>query len=151
MANLGTIRQALASVLTAAVPNVNVSPYYVQQVNPPQFVIDTLPLVEEFVTLDGSVDFGLRIVLIASLGEDASGQSLLDGWTASDGAGSVVAAIEANPRLVVNSVPACDYCVVTRVGAPGAAGGRAGYGLIEWGGVPYLGTQVLLDIAASQQ
>lgn len=146
MANLTTIRNALAAVISAALPNVNVSPFYVQQVNPPQIVIDTLPLVEEYATFDGSADFGLRLMLLASAGDDASGQGVLDGWLASDGAGSVLAAIQANPRLN-NTV---DYCVIQRVGG-GAGAARGGYGLIDWAGVLYVGTMVFLEIAASQQ
>lgn len=150
MANLTAIRNALASVIQAAVPGVNVSPFYVAQVNAPQIVIDTLPLVEEFATFEGSVNFGLRVMLLAGTGDEASAQTLIDGWIASDGAGSVVAAIQGNPGLVVNSVRNCDYCVIQRIG--GAAGAaRGGYGLIDWAGVLYVGTMIVLEIAASQQ
>lgn len=150
MASLTAIRNALASVIEAAVPNVNVSPFYVAQVNPPQIVIDTLPLVEEMATLDGSADFGLRLMLLASPADEPSGQALIDGWIASSGQGSVVAAIQANPGLVVNAVRNVDYCVIQRIG--GAAGAaRGGYGLIDWAGVQYVGTMIMLEIAASQQ
>lgn len=152
MAGLQAIRTALAAVIQAAVPGVNVSAYHPQQVNAPQIVIDVQPQAEVWATLEGAVDFELRVVLMASVAEDVSGQSLLDSWLDSSAQGSVVAAITQNPRLQVpagSGPPACDYAVITRIGVPGGAASRGGYSVLDWAGVPYLGTNIMVEVAAN--
>lgn len=148
MATLEAIRTALANVISAAVTNANVSPVYVQQVNPPQIVIDVQPQVEVWATLEGAVDYLLRVILIAGAGEDASAQALLDGWIDPNGPGSVVAAINQNPRLTQAGQPTVSYTAVTRIGVPGGAASRGGYGIVQWAGVDYFGTNILVEVLA---
>lgn len=155
MAGLQVIRNALAAVIQAGVgTGVNVSPVHVSQVNTPQIVIDVQPQVEVWMTLEGAVDYELRVILLASAAEDLSGQAQLDTWLDSSAAGSVVAAINQNPRLIVQppngtGQPVCDYCVLTRIGVPGGAASRGGYSILDWAGVPYLGTNLMVEVAAN--
>ena len=145
MTGLANIRAQLQSVIQAAVPALNVYQFYVENPTPPCAIIETAPgVVEAFATLDGGMDFQLRVVLLAGATYEQDAQALLDGWLDSTAAGSVVAAIQQNGRL--NG--AANYCVISRVGSAPAGGALHGYQLVEWGGLQYLGTNIMLDVGA---
>jgi hypothetical protein len=136
MASLATVRQSLATAL-GVIPGLRVSADYQSQVNPPAAIIMPQPRQSlRFDALGGSVSYLLRIVLLGSAVEDTSSQALMDGYLATTGSSSIAAALAANPTLS----GACDYCNMETVN---------GYGLMEWAGQTYLGTQVLITIMAS--
>jgi hypothetical protein len=135
VADLAAIRQALATAL-GGIAGLRVSPVFQAQVNPPQVIIMPQPRQAlRFDALGGAVSYPLRIILLASYTEDASSQALMDSYLASSGASSIAAALAANPTLS----GAVDYCNMDTV---------TGYGLMEWAGQQYLGSQILLTVAA---
>lgn len=135
MADLQACRQALASAL-GVIQGLRVSADFQAQINPPAAIIMPQPQQAlRFDALGGSVSYLLRIVILGSYTEDASSQTLMDGYLASTGASSVAAVLAANPTLggVV------DFCNMDSV---------RGYGLMEWAGQQYLGSQIMLTVAA---
>jgi hypothetical protein len=136
MASLASVRQALATAL-GVIPGLRVSPVYQSQINPPAAIIMPQPRQSlRFDALGGTVSYLLRIVLLGSAVEDTSSQALMDGYLATTGTSSIAAALAANPTLSGS----CDYCNMETVN---------GYGLMEWAGETYLGTQILLTVAAT--
>lgn len=135
VADLQACRNALAAAL-GAIPNLRVFADYQSQINPPTAIIVPQPQQAlRFDALGGSVSYLLRIILLGSYTEDVSSQALMDSWLATTGSSSIAAALAANPTLggVV------DYCNMESV---------RGYGLMEWAGQQYLGSQILLTVAA---
>lgn len=136
MASLASIRTALATAL-GGISGLRVSPDFTATVNPPAAIImPQTRVVEVPVALGGSKNFMMRIMLLGSYTEDTSSQALIDGYLSTTGPSSIMATLEANPTLS----GACDYCNVDSV---------TGYGLLDWAGQQYLGTQFLLTVAAS--
>jgi hypothetical protein len=136
MASLTAVREALATALSG-ITGLRVSPIYLGTVNPPAAIIMPQPRQAlRFDALGGSVSYLLRIILLGSYTEDSSSQALMDGYLASTGSTSIAAALAANPTLS----GACDYCNMDTVN---------GYGLMEWSAQQYLGTQILVTVAAS--
>lgn len=144
MASIAALRQQIANVIAAAVPALTVYPTYVENPTPPCALVETAPgVVEAFATFDGSMDFQMRVVLLLSAASVGDSQIALDGLVDSSAAGSVLAAISANGRM--NGT--CQYCIPTRVGSAPAGGALHGYQLVEWAGLQYLGTNIVLDVA----
>jgi len=136
MADLTAICNGLAAAV-GLVPGLRVSPTFVAQVNPPAAIIMPQPgLGVKFDTIDGGVSYPLRVVLLVSYTEDASSVALMNGYLASTGPSSVLAAIKANPRLA----GVYDYANVESV---------RGYGLREWAGQQYLGADVVVNVMAA--
>jgi hypothetical protein len=119
------------------ISGLRVSADYLPSVNPPAAIIMPQPRQAlRFDALGGSVSYLLRVILLGSYTEDTSSQALMDGYLASTGPASIAAILAANPTLS----GACDYCNMDTVN---------GYGLMDWAGQQYLGTQILLTVAAS--
>jgi hypothetical protein len=136
MASLATVRQSLATAL-GVIPGLRVAADYQSQVNPPAAIIMPQPRQSlRYDALGGAASYLLRIILLGSSLEDTSSQALMDGYLATTGSSSIAAALAANPTLSGT----CDYCNMETVN---------GYGLMEWAGQTYLGTQILLTVAAS--
>lgn len=139
MADLAAIRTALANTLQTALPGppqLRVSSVSVGTVNPPEGVIMPQPSQGlRFDTFDGGVTFAMRIALMVGIADNTSSQALLDSYLSTTGPFSIAAALKANPRLG----GAVEYCNMD---------GFRGYGMIDWGGVAYLGTQITLTILA---
>jgi hypothetical protein len=142
VADLTAIRQALAAVLNGVGPvgsGCRASANFVGTVNPPAAIV-TLQPGANFTTqtFEGSGQYNLRITLLAAAGSDESADALLDAWlsTRGDPEVSILSALAANPNLG----GACDWCVVS---------GVHGYGWIEWGGIQYLGCNLLVSIGAT--
>lgn len=137
MADLNAIRQALASVLQTALPNLRVSADFQAAPTPPAAII--MPQPQQALRYDamgGAVSYLLRIVLLGSYTEDASSQALIDSYLSTTGANSIHQVLLGNPRLG----GAVDYCNMERVN---------GYGLMEWAGQQFLGTQIPLTVAVT--
>lgn len=146
MADLAAVRAALAATIQA---NVTIngqplpcSPILQGQVNPPMALIAPQPGQSiVFDTMDGglgypgSVTYHLRVIMLVSNGEDFSAQALIDNLLSTSEAGSVIAAIQNNPRLG----GAVHYAVPTTA---------HGYGLREWAGQQYFGADLLVSVAA---
>jgi hypothetical protein len=136
VADLTAICNGLAAVL-GGVPGLRVSPTFVAQVNPPAAIIIPQPGQSlKFDTIDGGVSYLLRVVLLVGYAEDTSSVALINTYLASTGPSSVLAAIKASPRLA----GVYDYANVESV---------RGYGLMEWAGQQYLGSQVLVNVMAA--
>lgn len=137
MADLNAIRQALASVLQTALPNLRVFADFISAPPLPAAVITPQPQQAlRFDAMGGAVTYPLRIMLLGSYTEDNSSQVLIDSYMSTTGPNSIDAVLKANPTLG----GAVDYCNIDRVN---------GYGLIEWAGQQYLGTQFMLSAAAT--
>lgn len=142
MADLAAIRNALASTIqnnttlpttSQPLPATGIIP---GQVNPPMAVIGPQrgqSIV--FDTIDGGVTYKLVVKLIVAYTEDASTQGLLDNLLSTSEAGSVISAIEKNPRLG----GAADWAACISV---------HGYGTLTWGDVTYFGADLMVDVAA---
>lgn len=136
MADLTSVRNALAAALSG-ISGLRVVPENQSQVNPPMALVLPQPQqVLRFDTLGGGISYLLRIILLVSYVEDLSSQLLMDSYLASTGTSSIAAALKANPTLS----GAVDYCNVDSV---------RGYGLMDWAGQQYLGSQLLVTAAAT--
>jgi hypothetical protein len=128
------VRQAAANYLTAAM-GLRATANRFGAVNPPMAVITPVSgsLIRYAQTFDGETDYSLRIILLVSEGDSASGQDAMDAYLSPTGSQSVHAAIQADPTLggVVS------YCAVIEA---------TGYGLQNWNGVDYLGCSLILSL-----
>lgn len=135
MASLNTIRTALASVVDN-VPNLRVFSTWQQQINPPAAIIAPQPgQMITFDTVDNSVSYLLRIILLVSYAEDQSSQATMDALLDSDGPNSVLGVLRTNPSLNGQ----VSFCVPVSV---------FGYGLLDWAGQTYFGTTVIVQAVA---
>lgn len=132
MAVLSDVRAALAAAVDN-VPGLRAFASVTGEVSPPAAVV--MPARGTFITYSetfeqGVADMSFEVVLLVSYADERSGQLLLDGYLSATGPSSVRAAVAVDPTLghVV------DYCVITDA---------ADYGLMEWGGVQYLGARLL--------
>jgi hypothetical protein len=135
MADLGAIREALATQIST-VPGLRVSATYVSVVNPPAAVIMPQPgQIIQFMTMDGLINYNLRIILLVTMASDTSSQEEMDDLMSTTGLGtSVLDAINADPSLGGSVAWALPSTMTT-------------YGLIEWAGVQYFGTNILVTVA----
>lgn len=128
------VRGALATRL-ATIPGLRTTTEQSDQVNPPVAVI--MPVSGTFIrygaTFDDSADVTVRAILLAAKTGTSGGQDLLDTWLAVTGDSSVNAAIQADPTLggVVQSAFLAE---------------AAGYGLISWNNIEYLGCHMIVEI-----
>jgi hypothetical protein len=142
-ADLNAIRAALASVISAGIPNLRAYGQFQSQINPPCAVILPQPnQAVRFDTFEGGLTFMLRIVLLVSYTEDASSQTALDAYLGNLST-SVYRLIRSNPTLG----GVCESADPTAVRGYGA--GASGYGLMEWAGQQYLGTNLLVNVMAT--
>jgi hypothetical protein len=135
MADLGTVRAALAATLSSGIPGMRVSATFASQINPPAAIIMPQPRQSlRFDTFGGGVSFLLMIQLLAQYGEDTGSQAQLDSWIGT-GPQSIPAAIAANPTLG----GIADNCNVDTIGQ---------YGSIEWAGQTFMGARVMVTVLA---
>jgi hypothetical protein len=128
------VRQAVAAYLTTAL-GLRATANRFGAVNPPMAVVAPVSgsLIRYAQTLDNETDYTLRIILLVSEGDSASGQDALDAYLSPSGAPSVNAAIQADPSLGGT----VSWCAVTEA---------TGYGLMNWNGVDYLACSLILSL-----
>jgi hypothetical protein len=130
------VRAALAAQITA-VSGVRGDAAVPGQVTPPVVVIrpGRGTFIDYKITTDGCVDLTFEAVLLAATGSDRAGQQVMDAMLSADQPTSIYAAVEHDPTL--SGLVA--YAFVEH---------GEGYGLIEWGGVEYLGARLIIKAAA---
>ena len=128
------IRQALATRL-GSISGLRVVASRNAVVNPPSAVVMPGPgtFLRYSVTFDGQADPVLRVLLLVSEADSASGQDNLDPYLATTGPSSVWAAVQADPTLggVVSGAAVME---------------ASAYGLMNWNGVDYLSCQFTVAI-----
>jgi hypothetical protein len=131
MAVLSDVRTALAAAVDN-IPGLRATGSVAGEISPPIAII--VPAPGTFIAYGetfeaGVADYLLEIILLVSYADERSGQLLLDGYLSATGPSSVRGAVAADQTLghVV------DYAVVTTAQS---------YGLLEWGGVQYLGARL---------
>jgi hypothetical protein len=129
------VRQAVADYLTAAITGFRVTANRFGQVNPPMGVVapQTGRLITYSQTFDQETDYNLRLIMLVSEGDSASGQDALDGYLSPTGGNSIYAAVQADPTLGGN----VSYAAVIEA---------TGYGLMNWNGVDYLACSLVLNV-----
>jgi hypothetical protein len=137
--NLDDVRVAVAARITsgAGLPSV---PYPPGTINVPCSII--LPAqgmsVDWAVAMDPddtAATFTLRAVVLVAPTDDKAATVLLDGYLATEGPSSVRAALRADPTCG----GVLDYAVATAV---------TRYGMVDWGGVPFLSADIAITAAA---
>lgn len=144
MADLTTVRQALADVLNGVGPagqGIRASADMQSTVNPPAAIITLPPGTSlQYQAMNGSGPpaglYTLRVTILATIGDNTAADKLLAAYLSTSGPGSLIAAIDADPRLG----GAAEWAVVTAV---------HGYGWIEWAGITYLGAQMAVQVGIS--
>jgi hypothetical protein len=128
-------RAALAATLTAQIPGLRVVITRLGQVNPPCVMI--LPGTGTFATyqvsMDGQVDWVLRVVVVAAMANSESGMDVLDPYLSVTGPNSIFAAVRADYTLGGQ----VGYAVVTEA---------SGYGEMFIVGENYLTAHLLVEI-----
>lgn len=128
------VRKALAAFLTAQT-GLRATANQQARVSPPMAVVlpMTGPVITYSVDMTGSANLTLRAMLIMSQADSASGMDLMDDYLATTGPKSLWAAVQHDPTLggVV------EWAVVRQA---------TGYGVINHGGIDYLGCSVIVDI-----
>ena len=108
-----------------------------RDVTPPAAIV--MPVQGTFmsygITMDGQVNWLLRIILLASIGDTKAGQTTMDAMLATTGSTSIYAAIMADPSLG-GVVSFCEPVEAT------------GYGLMNVDGVDYLACSLTVQIGA---
>lgn len=129
------VRQALATQLGNRITGLRAVANRNAQVNPPAAIV--MPVTGSFIrygtSFDGSADISLRVILLVSEADSASGQDNLDAYLATSGSSSIYAAVQADPTLggVVQ------YAAVVEATA---------YGLMNWAGVDYLACHFVVNL-----
>jgi hypothetical protein len=126
MASVSALRVALANTI-AAVPGLRVSPTYISVVPSPGSIV-------EWVALGDVVNYNFRVPVLVTYAEDASSQAALDALLDESSSTSVLSVLRANPTLS----GACSWAIPTSVST---------YGLMEWAGVQYFGTNIMVTVA----
>ena len=131
----GQVRQAVAGYLTSAISGFRATANRFGQVNPPMGVVvpQTGTLIRYSQTFDAETDYNLRLIMLVSEGDSASGQDVLDGYLSPTGVNSIYAAVQADPTLGGQ----VSYCAVIEATA---------YGLMNWNGADYLACSLILNI-----
>ena len=136
MADLTSVSNALATVLRT-IPGLRVSSGFTAQINPPAAVVMPQPSQAlRFDAFGGAVSYLLRIVLLASYTQDTSSVAALNTYLATSGPSSISEVLRLNPSLS-GAVESANMDTVR------------GYGLMEWAGQQYLGTQILVTVMAT--
>lgn len=130
------VRQALASTLATQIPGLRTTAARIQ-VNPPAAVV--MPVTGTFAsysqTMDGSLRFLLRAIVLVSEGDSSSGMDQLDPYVATTGPQSIWAAVQRDTRL---SGTVEDAFVAE----------ATAYGLMQWLGVDYLAAHFIVQVMA---
>ncbi len=137
MATLTEIRDALAAQISALVPGLRTAATVPGTINPPVAVVTPNPaaLINYLEVMNSELaTWTMRVYIIVGTVSDRSAQTMLDNFLAPTGDSSVPAAINSDQTLggVV------EYAVPT-------AAQR--YGEIVYGGVSYLGCEILVDVS----
>lgn len=137
LANLDQLRADLAAYLTTALPLIEVHAFVRGSINPPAIVVTPSPgpFLDYRVTLDDSLNYTMRLVLLASMADAETGTAQLDGMLDFTGPTSIVAALERDPTLGGT----VDFAIPTVAQR---------YGALAFGGVEYLGCELMVDVAA---
>jgi hypothetical protein len=134
-ATFAQCRTALANTLTH-VTNLRASAIYTSVVNPPMaIVLPSTGGMIQWVAMGNVVNYMFRVPLLVTYAEDSSSQAQMDAYLNAAGAvgDSALEAIHQDPSLggtVAMAIP-------TSVSS---------YGLIEWAGVQYFGTNILVTV-----
>jgi len=130
---LTAVRDALAAYLSANISGLRSVASRLGDINVPCAVVmpETGLFADYQVSMDGQVDYHLRVIVLASAGDSETGQDVLDGYLATSGSGSVWAAVRADPTL--GGVVA--YAQVVQA---------TGYGLMNFSGVDYLAASIIV-------
>jgi hypothetical protein len=135
MASLKNMCTALATTLSA-VPGLRTYGFSTGQVSPPAAIVTPQPgQLITWDTLDNSVTYYLRIILLVGYGEDAGSQQALDDLLDNTGANSAIGVLHDNATLSGQ----VSYCV------PLAA---TSYGVLEWAGLQYYGCTITVQAVA---
>lgn len=135
MADLTSVCDALTAILDA-IPGLRASSGFTSQVNPPQAIVMPQPGQHlRFDSFGGGVSYILRVVLLTTYGQDTSSVALLNSYLATSGPSSISAAIQAAQK---NAAWECIDMDSSR-----------GYGLMDWAGQTYLGTQIPVTVMAT--
>jgi hypothetical protein len=128
------VRKALASFITAQT-GLRATAQADGRINPPAAAI--LPVTGSFIrydaTMDGTADLSLRALVMVQMGSAGSGQGNLDPYLATTGSQSLYAAFKKDPT----AGGAVHFAVVREA---------TGYGVVNHGGVDYLGCSLIIDI-----
>lgn len=137
LANLDQLRADLAAYLTTALPTLEVHSFARGSINPPAIVVTPSPgpFLDYRVTFDNALNYTMRLVLLASMADAETGTAQLDAMLDFTGPASIVAALEADPTLGGT----VDFAVPTIAQR---------YGALAYGGVDYLGCELMIEIAA---
>lgn len=131
--DVAAVRTALATAL-ASVDGLEVSAYVPDTVDPPWAYL--VPGEGQYdLDMDGGWRVDVAVRVVTSRAEDRAGQATLDGLLDSTGAGSIKAALEADPTLggLVDDL---------------AVRGWSGYRLYEIAGTDYYGAELLVEVYA---
>lgn len=129
------VRNGLATYLAGKITGLRASGNRPLQVNPPMAVV--VPIQGSFarysVTMDGEVDFTVRVILAVAAADSTAGEDVLDPYVATSGPQSVWAAVQADPTLggVVSSASVTE---------------ATGYGVMNMTGIDYLTCQFIVNI-----
>lgn len=135
MTTITAVRTALAAQISAQVAGLRAIATVPPQVSPPAAVVRPArdSVIEYKMTFDGAADMFFEVVLLVATGSDRTGQADLDAYLSPTSSSSVYLAVQADPTL--GGVVASAEVVRAQ-----------GYGYIEWGGVEFLGSTLLVEV-----
>lgn len=137
MVAIPAVRAALAAQVTAQIPGLRNAPTVPGQISPPMAVVRPArgTVVDYQETFDGGMTIFMEIVILVAMGNDRTGQTNLDGYLQPTGATSVFAAVQKDPTL--GGVVADAHVTHAQ-----------GYGLIDYAGVEYIGSTLIVEVMA---
>lgn len=131
------IRNALGAQIGANAQGLRDATTVPDEINPPVCVVRPSrgKVIDYQETFDGGQHFYFEAVVLAAVGATRAAQTLLDGFLSPTGAASVLQAVQKDPTLggVVS------WAAVTQA---------QGYGLVQWAGVDYLGSTLIVEVMA---
>lgn len=134
--DISTIRTRLADAVASVSPTLNHYGYVPDAVAVPAFYVSGVEIDYDLTMGRGSDELTVICVVLVSAANDQSGQAQLDAYLKGSGAGSLKAAIEADPTLG----GACFSLDVTRA---------QGYGFHQVGATSYLGAELVVNVVGN--
>lgn len=129
------VRNGIATYLASHITGLRATGNRPLQINPPMAVI--VPVQGSFarysVTMDGEVDYTVRVIVVVAPADSTAGEDTLDPYVATSGPQSIWAAVQADPTLggVVSSASVTE---------------ATGYGVMNMSGIDYLACQFIVNI-----